>query len=120
MLKDNIKKLRKEKKLTQLELASKIDIALRTYSNYENGSVEPNIKTLIKLADFFEISVDYLIEHRQNNKIDLSGLTKTQKKIIDITCQLNEIQAGRVESYAIAKLEEQQDMQMKYDNRGTQ
>lgn len=113
LLSSNLKKLRKEQNLTQKELANKLNIALRTYTNYELGVVEPNIATLIKLADYFDVSVDYLINHRQANKLDMSILTDTQKNIIDIVSQLNEKQANRVESYAIAKLEEQEEYSQK-------
>ncbi len=114
---NNLKELRKTYKITQLETANALNIPLRTYNAYENGEYQPNIETLIKIADYFDVSVDYLIGHRQNNKIDKSGLTDTQKNIIDIASQLNETQANRVESYAIAKLEEQEDMQLKYENK---
>lgn len=114
---DNLKNLRIQSKLTQKDLSKNLNISRVNLSRYENGEVEPNFETLIKLADYFNVSVDYLIGHRQNNKIDKSGLTDTQKNIIDIASQLNEIQANRVESYAIAKLEEQQEMQVKYENK---
>ncbi len=110
-------RLRKNAGLTQKDICKIINVSRSTYNGYELDKFEPNIETLKKLADFYNISVDYLIGHRQNNKIDKSGLTNTQKNIIDIVSQLNETQANRVESYAIAKLEEQQDMQMKYENK---
>lgn len=53
--------LRKEKKLTQEEAAREIGIALRTYCRYEKGEREPTVPTLWKLADFFGVSIDYLV-----------------------------------------------------------
>lgn len=111
LIKDNIRTLRKNEKLTQQEIAKKLEIGLRTYINYENGSVEPNIKILIKLADYFNVSVDYLIGHRQNNKIDISGLNEAQQNIIKMTTELNEINSARVESYISAKIETQNESQ---------
>ena len=52
---------RKLNKLTQRQLAEQLGITQPSYIRYENGSSEPNIDTLIKLADIFDISVDYLI-----------------------------------------------------------
>lgn len=106
-------KLRKNAGLTQKELCKMLNVSRSTYNGYELEKFEPNIETLKKLADFYNVSVDYLIGHRQNNKIDKSGLTNTQKNIIDIVSQLNETQANRVESYAIAKLEEQEEHSQK-------
>ena len=110
---ENLKILRNQYKLTQNDLSKKLNISRVNLSRYENGEVEPNFETLIKIANYFDVSVDYLIGHRQNNKIDKSGLTNTQKNIIDIVSQLNEKQANRVESYAIAKLEEQEEYSQK-------
>ena len=52
---------RKLNKLTQRQLAEQLGITQPSYIRYENGSAEPNIDTLIKLADIFDVSVDYLI-----------------------------------------------------------
>lgn len=108
-LKENIKDLRKKEGLTQKEISNKLNISLRTYTNYENGSVEPNLKILTNLADYFNVSVDYIIGHRQNNKIDMSGLSETQKNIIRMTYELSELDAARVESYISAKIETQEE-----------
>ncbi len=47
--------------LTQCQLASKLNITQPSYIRYENGSSEPSIDTLIRLADIFDVTVDYLI-----------------------------------------------------------
>ena len=52
---------RKLNKLTQRQLAEQLGITQPSYIRYENGSSEPNIDTLIKIADIFDVSVDYLI-----------------------------------------------------------
>lgn len=58
-----IKDLRIERQLTQLQMASLLGITRGAYANIENGRREPDISTLIFLADYFSVSVDYLIEH---------------------------------------------------------
>lgn len=53
--------LRQNKKLTQKAVASHLGISRQAYANYETGAREPDIATLRALADFFEVSVDYLL-----------------------------------------------------------
>ena len=60
-----LKELREAKGLSQRKLANELGMLHQTYSNYENEKREPNIATLIKLADYFDVSVDYLIEHEK-------------------------------------------------------
>ncbi|MFW5648299.1 MAG: helix-turn-helix domain-containing protein [Candidatus Alkaliphilus sp. MAG34] len=56
-----IKQLRREKGLKQEELAKEFGIAQQTISNYEKGIREPDITTLKNMADFFDVSLDYLL-----------------------------------------------------------
>ena len=52
---------RKLNKITQRQLAEYLQIAQPSYIRYENGSSEPSLETLVKLADYFDVSVDYLL-----------------------------------------------------------
>lgn len=52
---------RKLNKLTQRQVAEHLQIAQPSYIRYENGSSEPSLDTLVKLADLFDVSVDYLL-----------------------------------------------------------
>lgn len=52
---------RKLNRLTQRQLADFLKIAQPSYIRYENGSAEPTLENLVKLADFFDVSVDYLL-----------------------------------------------------------
>lgn len=58
---EGLKKKRKQKKLTQVELAEKIGVSTRTISQYEENNRFPRKETLKKLADFFECTIDELI-----------------------------------------------------------
>lgn len=58
---ERLKILRKEKKVTQGEIAKFLGIARTTYANYEQGTRQVDNKTLNKLADFFNVSTDYLL-----------------------------------------------------------
>ena len=65
---EKIKTLRKERKLTQKELAHKIGVTAPTVTKYENGQLEPNIEVLNKIATTFNISVSTLIEDNNSKK----------------------------------------------------
>lgn len=58
---ENLKLLRKERKLTLKELASRMGVAESTLSLYENGKRKPDFDTLNKFAEYFGVSVDYLL-----------------------------------------------------------
>lgn len=66
--KDRLKGLRKEKRFTQREMGERLGITLRAYQSYEYGTRYPEFPGLIKLADFFDVSLDYLVgrsDHRE-------------------------------------------------------
>ena len=56
-----LKELRLEKGLTQKQVAEQLGISSTCYSGYEQGYREPDLKTLIKICKFFEVSADYLL-----------------------------------------------------------
>lgn len=58
---DRLKSIRKASGKKQREAAASIGVILRTYQGYEGGTSEPNIARLIALADFFDVSLDYLM-----------------------------------------------------------
>ena len=60
-----IKSLRIEKGLKQTDLANILKINRRKISYWENGKVEPDIDTLIKIADYFDITIDELIGRKE-------------------------------------------------------
>lgn len=61
-----LKQLRKEKGISQLKLAMELSINQNTVSRYETGKLEADYATLIKLADYFNVSLDYLLERTDN------------------------------------------------------
>lgn len=63
---DRLKQLRNEKKLSQQELADKLEINRSTYARYETSATQPDYETLQKLADFFDVSIDYLLGRTDN------------------------------------------------------
>lgn len=61
MLYPNIRAIREDRDLKQRELAAILGVAQNTYSQYENGIIEWTAPLLVKLADFYDVSVDYLL-----------------------------------------------------------
>ncbi|MCC8160607.1 MAG: helix-turn-helix domain-containing protein [Oscillospiraceae bacterium] len=87
MLNERIKSLRKANGLTQVELAKKINVSKQCVSNWENNNIQPSIDMLVKLADFFSVSTDYLLCLDERRILDVTGLTDIQiehiRRIID-------------------------------------
>lgn len=61
-----LKELRRQRNISQLKLATDLNVNQNTVSRYENGQREPGIGDLIKIADYFNVSVDYLLERTDN------------------------------------------------------
>lgn len=56
-----MKNLRESRRIYQREIAETLGVTTRAYQFYESGRSEPNIKTLIAIADYFQVSIDYLV-----------------------------------------------------------
>ena len=65
-----LKEIRKSKGISQLKLAINLNTTQNTISRYENGKREPGINELIQIADYFNISIDYLLERTDNPQIN--------------------------------------------------
>lgn len=65
---NNLRKLRKERGMTQLALQMQTGIEQALISKYENGERIPPTETLIVLADFFNTNIDYLLDRTDYNK----------------------------------------------------
>ncbi|MBQ3547256.1 MAG: helix-turn-helix transcriptional regulator [Clostridia bacterium] len=63
-----LKEIRKAKGISQLKLALDLNTNQNTISRYETGEREPGIAELIKIADYFNISIDYLVGRTDNPK----------------------------------------------------
>ena len=89
-----LKNLRIQKELKQIDVSNALGISYQAYANYENGHRSPDKDMLIKLADYFNVSVDYLLGREQktmtvvvNKEKELSQL---QKKLLEYFDQLDE------------------------------
>ncbi len=63
-----LKELRKKKKITQLKLALDLNMNQNSVSRYENGEREADYSSLIAFADYFDVSIDYLLGRTDNPK----------------------------------------------------
>lgn len=75
IISENLVKLRKEHKLTQLELATKLNYSDKAISRWENGEVTPDVETLMNICALYEISLDDIVKKQENSK----NLTKQYK-----------------------------------------
>ena len=80
-----IKECRENRRMTQKEIAQILGVEAATISKYESGMIEPNIVSLKKLAETFEITVDELLSEKKENfdisKIDVLEVLKQQKEM---------------------------------------
>ena len=75
MLNENIKRLRTANNLTQVELAADLGVSKQCVSNWENDYIQPSIEMLIKLAQYFKVSTDFLLDLNDANQINVDGLS---------------------------------------------
>jgi len=68
--------------MSQQQLADVIGLSQQSVNKYENHSIEPDIATLIKMADYFGVTVDYLIGHTNEREAEGRGITDEEFSII--------------------------------------
>ncbi len=99
-----LKELRQEKGLSQEQLAAIINVKNYTIGNWEQERSEPSIADIIKIADYFEISTDYLLG--RSNDIGIietnANLTQFENKLLDIVNTLSRDDQYQVLGFAQA------------------
>lgn len=71
-----LKTLRKNAKMTQTSMAGVLNITHRQYQRYEGGEQFPSIEILLKISDYFNVPIDYLVGREERNRI-FHGLPPT-------------------------------------------
>ncbi len=98
----NLKKLRHKKGISQQMLADAIGTSQQSINKYENHKIEPDIETLIKIADYFETSVDYLTGHTDIDRVIENvrqyDLGAAESELIDNYRKLSPKQRESIES----------------------
>lgn len=78
---ENLKRFRKQKKLTQEELATKLGVIRATYWSYEKGSIMPPYDKLEQIADIFDVTIDELMGRETDNSDISSDLSRLIRKL---------------------------------------
>ena len=83
MFANKLKSLRISKDMTQVKLAEKLGVKKQSISNWENGNIMPSVEMLEKIADFFSVSTDYLLDRAARpvdctRQLDVTGLGEKQ------------------------------------------
>ncbi len=68
----NLRGIREDKDIKQKNIAKYLNVSQNTYSQYETGVISLTAEVLIKLADYYNVSVDYLLDRTDNPKSDRS------------------------------------------------
>ena len=87
MFGERIRTLRREKDMTLRDLADKLNIPFTTLGNYEREDREPNVSTFLALADFFDVSVDYLTGKQDIRTSDQYGFQRDFSLLEDLLKQ---------------------------------
>lgn len=87
---DNLRKLREKKSMTQTRLSVEIEVSQEIISHYEIGESKPNIDNLIKIADFFHCSTDYLL-NRTDNPAMINDIDKNNVETSDLIYKYNSL-----------------------------
>lgn len=93
MLSDNIKRLRKSFHLNQVELARELGVSKQCVSNWENDNIQPSIDMLTKLAKFFNVSCDCLLDLQPGNVVSTDGLSEIE--VAHIKLIIEDLRAGK-------------------------
>lgn len=78
MLNEQIRSLRINMGISQIELAKKLGVTKQSVSNWENDNILPSIEMLIKIATFFGVSTDYLLGLDKKRTLDIENLSEIQ------------------------------------------
>ena len=79
---NKLKTLRTQKKLTQIQVADRIGLAISAVSSYEAGTRYPSYEVLVKLARIFHVSTDYLLGMTDKRIVDTTGLDDDEVEVV--------------------------------------
>lgn len=80
-----LKELRKERKLTQEQLAEQFQVSNRTVSRWENGNTMPDLSILVELADFYDVDIREIIDGERKSELMNENLKETLVKVTEYT-----------------------------------
>ena len=77
-LNENIRALRMARGMNQVEFAKVLGVSKQCVSNWENDNVMPSVDMLVKIADLFKVTIDYIVGRNERAYLDVSGLSDEQ------------------------------------------
>lgn len=84
-----LKELRKQKSLSQTDLSKMIGVSVQAYQKYEYGTAEPTFDSLCKLADFYNVTTDYLLGRKeQSSPIEQVSDIELEKRFLQAYFEL--------------------------------
>lgn len=89
MFGDTIKSLRVSYNLNQVQLAKDLNVSKQTVSNWENNNILPSVEMLVRLARYFSVTTDYLLELDNRRYLEITGLS--DKHLAHIQYIINDI-----------------------------
>ncbi|MBE5892220.1 MAG: helix-turn-helix transcriptional regulator [Lachnospiraceae bacterium] len=78
MFGDQVKALRSARNLSQVQLAEQLNVTKQTVCNWENNNILPSVDMLVKIALYFSVSTDYLLELNNRRYLEITGLSDIQ------------------------------------------
>ena len=100
----NLKLLREKHKLSQEKAAKLINISQSNYSKYEQNKILPDILMLIQLANYYDVSLDYLCDRQWNNQVGY--IPDDRREAVKQLIELNDRQFERIKYYIQACTDE--------------
>ena len=105
-MQNKIKELREEKKMTQIRLSTELEITQETVSAYEIGKHYPSVKSLLKMAELFNASLDYIMGLSEIRlPIKENGLPQNEATALSLFRALDNIQKEKAVAFMQGMLE---------------
>lgn len=78
-----LRALRKKKRMTQTQVAKRLNISKASISGYENNVKTPSVDTLIQMSNLYGVSTDYLLGLDNRDMLDVDGISERQKALLE-------------------------------------
>lgn len=94
----HLKELRTSRKMLQKDVAALLGIDRTTYAKYESGASEPNHETLVKLAEIFSVSTDYILGRDKKKSAPISE-SELDAELMERLCNLTPEEKDKVDAF---------------------
>ncbi len=104
-----LKTIRQTTGKSQLQIAKELNISQQNICRYENNQIEPDIQTLIKLADYFHVTIDYLVEHEVPYLIDKSAWPESKRELLNMIAELDDFESEKIKGIIVGYTQAQKE-----------